>query len=306
MMLLHEHIDEMPEMITGSDSKRQAFLLTRHYIGRLGSHPKAAKALVTACMRMPNLLDQFTIKKLPSPKPPSLPPLSDHLTTLNGILGRMLPKDSRDIARYQEDLDFMDMKFKLQERLDKVYNEKSFRPRVHAELNLLEHFYSNKLSFFDDDRFIGCSKPACYCCYHYISQHPGDFVHPPSYGSRCLNWQPPDLVNSGDEQGKFHQRDILNKVIRKIRLDTFRHIEQRRGRSHWRPDSTTGITFSVACERDRDKSEARSDSKFDNSQISISASSSPDRCSIPEARELLADEAVGDLEEDSDGGVPLT
>jgi hypothetical protein len=45
---------------------------------------------------------------------------------------------------------------------------------------------------------------------------------------------------------KNHQRDVLNRVIEKIRLDALRQIEQRRGPSPWHPDSTTGITSSRA------------------------------------------------------------
>ncbi|KAF4626908.1 hypothetical protein G7Y89_g11247 [Cudoniella acicularis] len=92
----------------------------------------------------------------------------------------------------------MDAKFNIQDRLQAQYHDKDFRPRVHAELNLLEYFHMNRLPFVDDDRFIGCSKPACYCCYHYISLHPGGFVRPSSHGIRYLNWRPPDLVNATD------------------------------------------------------------------------------------------------------------
>ncbi|KAH6722575.1 hypothetical protein BKA61DRAFT_702089, partial [Leptodontidium sp. MPI-SDFR-AT-0119] len=68
-----------------------------------------------------------------------------------------------------------------------------FKPRVHAELNLLECFYTKRLAFVDDNRFIGCSKPACYYYYHYICLYPGGFVRLFSHRVRYLSWRPPDL-----------------------------------------------------------------------------------------------------------------
>ena len=244
MRALQRHIGDDYEDIFEGESRRQAFLLTRHYIGRLGSHLKAAKVLVAAGSRMPKLFNNFDIQTRPAPKPPLLPPLVRHSTTLEGILNRMLPSGSEQVPLYQEALATLNAKFNIQTLLLDKYQDKDFKPRVHAELNLLEYFYAKQLPFVDDDRFIGCSKPACYCCYHYISHHPGGFVRPTSHSIRYMNWRPPDLINSGDLKEKIHQRDILNKVIKQVRQDALRHIERQRGPSKWRPDSTTGITCS--------------------------------------------------------------
>jgi OTT_1508-like deaminase len=241
---LQRHIGDDPAELNEVESRRQAFLLTRHYIGRLGSHFKAARILTTAGWKMPRLFENFNILTRPSPKPPSLPPPTDQLTTLEGIIKRMLPAGSEETVRYQEDLAAMDAKFDILKRLHAQFQGKDFMPRVHAELNLLEYFHRKRLPFVDNDRFIACSKPACYCCYHYICHHPGGFVRPSSHGVRYLNWRAPDLVDETDEREKNHRRDILNKVIAQIRLDVFRQIEQRRGPSAWHPDSTTGITYS--------------------------------------------------------------
>lgn len=242
---LQRHIGDGPQELDEAESRRQAFLLTRHYIGRLGSHLKAARILAKAGWTMPNLFDNFTIQTRPSPTPPLLPPPTDRLTTLNGIITRMLPRDSKKLQQYQKALATMDAKFNIQDRLKAQFKAKDFMPRVHAELILLEYFHMKRLPFVDDDRFIGCSKPACYCCYHYISLHPGGFVRPASHGVRYLSWRPPDLGEEEDDTlDENHQRDILNNVIKQIRLDAFRQIEKRRGPSAWHPDSTTGITRS--------------------------------------------------------------
>lgn len=241
---LRRHIGNEPTEDIMTESKKQLFLLARHYIGRLGSHIKAARILVVAARRMPDVLASFTVRIRPSPKPPSLPPPTDHMTTLSGIIRRMLPADSSSFAELDAALANMDAKFNIQDRLQKQFEAKDFRPRVHAELSLLEFFYTNRLPFVEDDRFIGCSKPACYCCYHYISLHPGGFARPSSHGIRYLSWRPPDLTSPEDMIEKKHQLDVLNKLIAQIRLDAIRQIEQRKGPSPWHPDSTTGITYS--------------------------------------------------------------
>ncbi|CZS92470.1 uncharacterized protein RAG0_03047 [Rhynchosporium agropyri] len=104
MRRLQKHIgDSLPEMGT-AESRRQNLIVTRHYIGRLGSHLRAARIRRVAGQRMPDLFENVTVRIWPSPKSPSLPPPTDQLTTLGGIIKRMLPKDSEELARYQEAL----------------------------------------------------------------------------------------------------------------------------------------------------------------------------------------------------------
>ncbi|KFY32608.1 hypothetical protein V493_00030 [Pseudogymnoascus sp. VKM F-4281 (FW-2241)] len=74
----------------GKKSIRQNFLLTRHFIGRHGSHIKTASILTAAGWRMPELFVSLTIKTRPS---------LDHLTTLSEIIKRMLPAVSEETPR---------------------------------------------------------------------------------------------------------------------------------------------------------------------------------------------------------------
>ncbi len=115
MRELRRHIGDEPAELGVPNSRRQAFLLTRHYIGRLGSHLKAAKILTTVGWRMPNLLENFTIQTRPSP-PSSLPLPVDQQMTLNGIINRMIGNDREKTLRYQKDLAIMDTKFHILDR----------------------------------------------------------------------------------------------------------------------------------------------------------------------------------------------
>jgi hypothetical protein len=217
--------------------------MVRHDIGRLGSHKKAASTLVAAAMKFPTLFDNFEIKRLPSPKPAERPSPMDNLTTLDGIVVRMLPKDDKNVPFYQEALKDMDSKSQILQRLVEEYKKSTFLPRVHAELILLEHFHMHQYDFVEGDKYIGCSMPACPCCYHYICAHPGNFIRPASHNRIHLNWRPPDVIND-DAKGSaaMRQRDIMNGMLKRIRGDVLTQIKNQSGRRCLHSNSTTGIT----------------------------------------------------------------
>ena len=58
----------------------------------------------------------------------------------------MLSKDSAEVKKYQEPLSSVDMMFNILDHLLAPYKDKAFKPRVHAELILLEFFYMSCLS----------------------------------------------------------------------------------------------------------------------------------------------------------------
>ena len=243
MKELAKRCPKSPISIGSEDSNASNFSQVLHYIGRIGSHMKAAKILVAAALRFPTFFDCPQVKCLPSPEPAKKPPPMDELTTLDGIVIRMLPKDDPKIPSYQEALQFMDTKFGIYRRVAEKYKDDNFLPRVHAELILLEHFHANTYRFVGGDKYIGCSKPACYCCFYYISAHPGNFVQPASHNKTYLNWRPPDVADN-DPKGSVRQRDVLNTMIKRIRGEVLEQIMDRRGPRAAHHDSTTGITLS--------------------------------------------------------------
>lgn len=221
------------------------FQLVRHYIGRLGYHFRVAATLIAAAQRLPELFEGFEVRCLSTASSSHDPPLTDAKTTFESMIVRMLPQGAtEDVLHYQTMLAIMDQKFDLYSRFLASYRDPNFRPRVHCELALLEHFYTNGIPFVDLDRYIGCSKPACYCCALYIRCHPGGFVEPASHQKIYLNWFPPELAFQDREKARIHQRDILNLMIPSIRGEVLRQISECSGPTRWHPDSTTGITHS--------------------------------------------------------------
>jgi hypothetical protein len=230
----------------GVDFDKNVFVQTRHCIGRLGSHLTAAKTLVDAAKRLPFLFDDFEIQIIPR-QASSLPPACiDDKVTLDGILNRMMPSDCNE-EEFQDlkgALQDMNEKHDLEIRVREAYKNKNFQPQVHAELTILEHFYNFKLDFVGDDRYIGCSKPACYCCWLYIRAHPGRFAEPACHRKIYLNWKPPSY--GSDETQRIHTRNILNEMVKTVRADAKAQIIARSGRRRSHPDSTTGITASIS------------------------------------------------------------
>jgi len=217
----------------------------RHYIGRLGSWSRAAKILVRVAMTHPNFICEFKVEYLVSP-PPSAPPAPDSKTNLESALGRMIPaEEGARLRQVQETL--RDIRhFDVSESFYAAYTDVNFKPRVHAELQLLEHFYCNDLEFENNDRYIGCSKPSCYCCDLYMKLHPGNFVERPCHGNLWTSWQAPAPPIKDTAEARKHTAKILNGMAAKIRKDVLFQIDSRQPRRRRVPDSTTGLSTEVA------------------------------------------------------------
>ncbi|KAH7021755.1 hypothetical protein B0J12DRAFT_687231 [Macrophomina phaseolina] len=227
------------------DLRSNPFEQAKHYIGRLGYHFRAAAHLVATARRLPYLLEGYEIRCVETPPPSRHPPSTDSKTRFDSIVIRMLPFNAKDdVKRYQSMLAHMSEKFDFYSRFMSFYKDPNFLPRVHCEINLLEHFHTKRLPFVDSDRYIGCSKPACYCCLLYIRNHPGCFVEPASHQKIYLNWRPPDLDLEDKDKAQIHQRNMLNSMIPVLRKEALHQISERGSPVEWHPDSTTGVTVS--------------------------------------------------------------
>lgn len=185
------------------------------------------------------MLDNIKIRPISLP-PQASPPSVDGRTNLNSIARRMLPAQSPDLARYQFALSEMDMRFGIYTQYIEIYCDDNFKPRVHAEVQVLDFFHNNDLKFEESDIFVGCSKPASYCCSLYFHHHPLRPFMPASHQTIYKNRRPPDFVPDNNTQ-----RDIINEMIKDVRTEVLHQIDQRKPNAQWHPDSTTGITESI-------------------------------------------------------------
>lgn len=246
-------IDKKLRVTLGSDTNldNNDFAEVRHYIGRLGSHVSAARILVDSARQLPSLFDDFEIAVVRGQASPPGPTPLGHKVTFDGIVNRMGSADDKELSELRAALEHMNSTHDLGARFCAGYESKNFQPRVHAELILLEYFYSHRLEFMDGDRYIGCSKPACYCCWLYIRAHPGRFAEPACHNKIWLNWSPPGILtaqSSIDGLESKHTSNIINEMVKTVRSDTKEQVLNRSTRRSWHPDSTTGITYSVEAE----------------------------------------------------------
>ena len=192
----------------------------RHYIGRLGSWNKASKFVLKYCRRFPDYISNFSVEHLPSPKPLSTPEIFQELD-LRSVLEEVLPSFKIDLIelRLQECRDSQGQS--IADKFAEYVGRPKFRPRVHCELVLLEHFHSQSLDFWGPDRYIGCSKPSCYCCNLYIEHHPGTYVRRPCHGNVWPKWSPPMTKK------QFELSNLTLPILRNMLKSITKDLERR-------------------------------------------------------------------------------
>ncbi|RYP89771.1 hypothetical protein DL770_004113 [Monosporascus sp. CRB-9-2] len=205
----------------GVRTASDVFYEIRHYVGRLAHHVRAPKQVLEDFACLAHVLDTYDIRLIGQVSNIE-PPAPDGLTTLEGILKRMLPANDRSLPEYEDSLALMNQKFGLEEKILNEYGKETFKPNVHAEVQVLEHFHENGLSWAGNDRYIG------YKIY--------------------LNWGPPLLPEGAMDPRYKQQRKLMNDMLVTIRREALDQLKNKAGPLKWHPDSHTGITRSLASE----------------------------------------------------------
>lgn len=213
-----------------------------HYIGRLGAWARAVKVVVYFVRHQPGSIRNFQVHSIATP-PPVAPPPADHQTNLEGVIKRMLPKEKGRVKMIITRLrNAMAPVFDLDEEFSRRYRSKTFRPRSHAEVLLLDYFSTVGLAFFNNDEFVGSSKPSCYCCDLYFRFRRGTIVTRPTHGNVWPKWcLPPGLLEEDQRRLEWDGKIILKRMTEKIRSDMLELIESDLPRRARMQDSTTGI-----------------------------------------------------------------
>lgn len=210
------------------------------FLGKLGQHVHIAKRLIEAAVSLSqDFMEGFCIKTLPSSKEQKLP-LTPKEAKIESTIHRMF-SNSADQRKFMDRLQFIWNPAELSGVLQKHHNTKT---RVHAELLLLDHFDRNGCAFLDDnDKYIGCSKPACYLCHAYITHHPGRYAVPSSHQKLYMGWRHPD-VDSNATARRAQQEQIMLKLIEWVRRDVATDIESRTKRLPYHADTAGMSTLS--------------------------------------------------------------
>ena len=223
------------------ETRRSEFEQLFKLLCKLGKHVHVAKKLVEAAVSLSqDFAEGFRIENLPSSKERKLP-LTSKEATIESTIGRMF-STTEEQSRFMARLRFIWDPSELSELLRCHQTAKT---RVHAELLLIDHFDRHGCQFLDgNDKYVGCSKPACYLCHAYITSHPGRYTVPPSHQKLYVGWRPPDIDPSNPAcaaNNKFQER-IMLKLIDWVRRDIATDIESRTSRLPYHADSTAGMT----------------------------------------------------------------
>ncbi|EXJ95339.1 hypothetical protein A1O1_00459 [Capronia coronata CBS 617.96] len=204
----------------------------RHDLGRLGSWSKAVRMLILGAVTFPQRIENAKVEIIGTNGPADLPNRLSS-TDLSGVVRRMVPADQISLVeQLSQALSEANAVAQVEDRFREEYAQ--IKPRPHAELLVLEHFHRNGLDFVTDDRYIGCSKPSCYCCHIYMQCHPGRFAPRPCHGN----------LNTAQPQ-EHHTFKMLQDMLIYIRRDLQEQILSRRPKRARLPNSTTGMSSVV-------------------------------------------------------------
>ncbi|MCJ1294560.1 hypothetical protein MMC34_006118 [Xylographa carneopallida] len=242
------------------------FTPLRHHIGRLGSHVKATNAIYKGLRHFPRISEKFEIQSLPASSESPFP-LALSEKRVKGIAGRMFGADQQVQANEcHEKLQSIGRNIEggLAKYLRNICPKETY---VHAELQLLDFARRENVDFVDDDKYIGCSKPACYSCYEYVQALQEDYhvTAPSTHNKVYLSWRVPDVRACDGPAADESRTKVMNTMTRAFRANLVRQINQRCGRPH-QFDTTTGVTALPATYVPLDNATARRDARSFGSQ----------------------------------------
>ena len=236
--MLQKHRDKAP-----GESGSAWFNVCR-YVGRLQSWVRAIKVLICFVTHNPSAVRDFQADYIDVPMNIKPPP-ADHKTNLDGVLMRLLPKER---ARAVQALKLLRnapaaSTLDIDSEYVKNYRSKIVKPRKHAELMLLEHFWDRRkrLRFFYDDMYVGTSKPSCYCCDLFFRSHCSKIATRPTHENVWAAWALPLEMMEDETRLSWDGKITLKSMTEQIGRDVLDLIESDLPRRKRVQDSSTGI-----------------------------------------------------------------
>lgn len=163
----------------------------RHYLGRLASWAKSVDFVVQASHSHSLIQAPIKIRELPSQRSTILagPIQKKALDALVASLFRAGVDGARELceSRWLPVLDIY----------TKRWQSLKLKTAVHAEIIILDYFHRHRLPFAHGKRYIGCSKPSCFCCGVYMASHPLRLEQRPCHNNVWVKWTIPRRSRHG-------------------------------------------------------------------------------------------------------------
>ncbi|KKZ60351.1 hypothetical protein EMCG_04909 [[Emmonsia] crescens] len=223
------------------------FLRLQELLKKLGKHITCSKRLVNAATQLSEeFVCDFKVEPIqPSKLEPICLPLKK--ASVDSIVARMTSGISegdkvKEQLKERHPRGLADISQEIEEKL------RVAKTQTHAELILISYIEQHGCDFRDpDDRYIGCSKPACYLCHLYIHYHPGKYSVPDTSNKLYVKWRMPD-IRSSDQETRVklngEAEKILDKMIQEIKTSFKNDLTRPKPRS-MHADSSADMTSTI-------------------------------------------------------------
>jgi hypothetical protein len=218
---------ELDHLKSCSKSASDAFAQLAHFIWRLGATLSAVNRVVEAMMIVPSLRRISHIRRVSAPDIIEKM-LHASLVSPQEVLYDVI-EDSKNVNPLQCEHAFKRL-YELDRPVDRpvkteMVARKEVVTRVHAELQIADTFSRSKdKEFVANDKYIGCSKPACYFCYLWLCNHKHDYVPPATHYKIIPGCRGPD--SNLNEAGATVLMEMYAKMSREMGQDIFEFLHE--------------------------------------------------------------------------------
>jgi len=214
---------EVEEIRARSKVVDDDFRKLAHYIGRLGATRSSANTVVRAVMKVPDLRNISGIRTVEAPESRDMTIDPEYMSPYEIVRAICIDSASQNPLQIQSALraivDIDSPTNGIGGARAHLESRRIITTRVHAELQLADSFSRSKhMKFVDDDKYIGCSKPACYFCYNWLSNHKHQYIPPSAHNKIIPGCRGPD--NDINDAGAV----VLKEMYAKICANLDQHI----------------------------------------------------------------------------------
>lgn len=205
-----EQVDKIKEK---SKDPEDDFSKLAHYIGRLSATRSSANAIVRLMLKVPALRRISGIRTINAPNRREVTIDREYMSPYEILWAICKDSTSQNPMQIESALHAMvDLDFPMNGEIRKgLASRKSIVTRVHAELQVADRFSRDQyMEFVDGDRYVGCSKPACYFCYSWLSSHRHQYTLPATHHKIIPGCRGPD--SSINEAGAVILKEMYGKI----------------------------------------------------------------------------------------------
>ncbi|KAF5701033.1 OTT 1508-like deaminase [Fusarium mundagurra] len=206
-----------------STNSKDDFGSLAHYIGRLGATRSSVNTVVRAMNEVPSLRRISVIRVIDAPEVRFVTLSAEDMVPYEIVWAISKDSVSQNTLAIQSALhnliyldppstDGSDNSVRIA-----LAARRTIQTRVHAELQIGDYFSRRNLDFVDGDKYIGCSKPACYFCYIWLISHNHHYVQPATHSKIIPGCRGPD--NHINESGVAILKEMYTKMTLRVGQD---------------------------------------------------------------------------------------